>query len=363
MERPQTALHLSCLHDIKDVMSCKQHRDLIAMNHSVIRPHRQSAFAIRRSLPVVFHDAGPEAVKAFGTFFTDQIRNANTREAYLRNACRFFAWCDEHGLSLPEIESYHISAYIEELRLTASDATVKQHLASIKMLFDWLVIQQIVPRNPAAAVRGPKLTVHRGKTPVLDEVSARLFFESFAWRAAEQNRPLHVVELRDRAICAVMTYALPRVSSVCGMKVGDFYPNGRFWRLRFTAKGGKFQDMPAHHKLVEYLDAYLAAAGIAEDRKGWLFRSVHGRSQELTQKPLLRQNVWGMVKRRARAAGIRMDVCNHTFRGTGITNYMKNDGALKHAQHMAGHADPRTTQLYDHSGDEAMIDEIERIRI
>jgi len=121
--------------------------------------------------------------------------------------------------------------------------------------------------------------------------------------------------------------------------------------------------MPAHHKLVEYLDAYLQAAGVGDERKSPLFRSARGRNGQLTANALRRNNAWDMVRRRARQADIVMDICNHTFRGTGITNYMKNGGALKHAQDMAGHADPRTTRLYDHSGDQATLDEIERIHI
>lgn len=333
------------------------------MNQVIVAPNSKPILGFASAVPTILQFAGQDTLNAFGTFFTDQIRNKNTRAAYFRNAISFFDWCGLQGLAFAEIESFHISAYVEQLMETKSSATVKQHLATIKMLFDWMVVRQIVPRNPAAAVRGPKHIQRTGKTPVLDEEGAKLFFDSFAKRADAKRRPMTVIELRDRAICAVMTYAMPRVGSVCGMSVGDYYPNGKSWWLRFVAKGGKYQEMPAHHKLVEYLDAYIQAAGIAEEKKRPLFRSTRGSSKQLNERPICRKAAWAMVQRRAKDAGIQMDICNHTFRGTGITNYMKNGGQLKHAQDMAGHADPRTTRLYDHSGDQVSLDEVERIHI
>ncbi|MFC1758594.1 tyrosine-type recombinase/integrase [Planctomycetota bacterium] len=345
------------------------------MNQLIVPSESKSLLSSSGKVPNVLSDAGGDVVKVFLTFFTDQIRNPNTRQAYLHNAVAFFEWCGDNNLSFADIESFHISGYIEQHRQTKSDATVKQHLASIKMLFDWMVIQQIVPRNPAAAVRGPKIVIRKGKTPVFDEAGAKEFFASFENRATEEAREMHVVELRDRAFCAVMTYAMPRVSSVCGMLNEDFYLNGTTWWLRFShGKGGVHHEMPAHHKLVEYLHAYLDAASTAGlpdvagrakagEKKGLLFRSTRGQTRLLTERPLRRQNALDMVKRRAKDAGIQMNICNHTFRGSGITNYMKNGGSLKKARDMAAHADTRTTMLYDHSGDQATLDEVERIHI
>jgi len=331
--------------------------ELIAVDES------KPIVSFAEGLPSVLQFAGQDVMRAFVTFFTDNIRNKNTRDAYFRNATGFFEWCERKGLAFADIESFHISAYVEQMLESKSDSTVKQHLASIKMLFDWMVIKQIVPRNPAAAVRGPKLVQRHGKTPVMDEEGAKAFFESFAKRAFDKDRQMHVIELRDRAFCAVMTYTMARVGSVCGMSVGDYYPNGKTWFLRFSTKGGKFQTMPVHHKLIEYLDAYIEAAEITDHKKAPLFRSTRGSSKRLNDTAMCRKSAWCMVKRRAKDAGIQMDISNHTFRGTGITNYMKNGGQLKHAQDMAGHADPRTTRLYDHSGDQVTSDEIERIHI
>jgi len=112
--------------------------------------------------------------RRFLEFFAATIRNKNTRMAYYRAACHFFAWVEQHEIgALADIELIHVAAYIEVLQTTAAKPTVKLHLAAIRMLFDWLVVGQVLAVNPAHAVRGPKHVVRRGKTPVLTEDQAR----------------------------------------------------------------------------------------------------------------------------------------------------------------------------------------------
>jgi site-specific recombinase XerD len=120
------------------------------------------------SVPAVIAASGAPARKRFVEFFTANIRNRNTRLAYARAVSDFFAWCEQAGLStLESVQPVHVAAYIEQLSLTRSAPTVKQQLAAVRMLYDWLVVGQIVPSNPASVVRGPSHVVKRGKTPVL----------------------------------------------------------------------------------------------------------------------------------------------------------------------------------------------------
>ena len=133
--------------------------------------------------------------------------------------------------------------------------------------------------------------------------------------------------------------------------------------------------MPVQHKLEEYLDAYIEAAGGTDlfpfevsskgrvTKRQPLFRSSRGRSGKLTSNRMSRQDAWRMIKRRAKQAGITNKVCNHSFRGTGITNYLENGGSVQEAQRMAGHSDPRTTQLYDRRDQKITRGEVERITI
>ncbi|WP_422929683.1 tyrosine-type recombinase/integrase [Singulisphaera sp. PoT] len=328
-------------------------------------PHRPNG-ALAVPLPIVelrvpalIADAGDRAARRFLEFFTATIRNPNTRGAYSR-ACRdFFAWCQQHHLALADIEPLHVATYIEALTARRSAPTVKQHLAAIKMLFDHLVTGQVVAFNPASSVRGPKHVVKKGKTPVLTADDARALLDSIV--PDEGNARL--IDLRDRALIAVMVYSFARISAVVGMKVEDYYPNGKRWWLRLHEKGGKFHEMPAHHNAEAYLDAYIQAAGISEERKSPLFRSIPARTGNMTALPLDRRNAWDMVKRRAKAAGLTNRLCNHSFRGTGITAYLENGGDIVKAQQMAAHADIKTTKLYDRTDDQVTLDEVERIGI
>jgi site-specific recombinase XerD len=310
----------------------------------------------RLAVPAVIADAGDHAARRFLEFFAATIRNKNTRLAYYRAVCHFFAWVEQHRIGeLADIEPIHVAAYIEALQATNAKPTVKQHLAAIRMLFDWLVVGQILATNPAHAVRGPKHVVKRGKTPVLTEEEARSLFDSIDTST--------LVGLRDRALIGVMTYAFARISAVVGMRVEDYYPEGKRWWVRLHEKGGKRHEMPAHHKLEQYLDEYLAAAGIREDGKTPLFRSAVGRTGVLTATPMDRVDAYRMIRRRTGDAGFKKRIGCHAFRATGITAYLEAGGALENAQAMAAHESPRTTKLYDRTGDEITLDEVERITI
>jgi site-specific recombinase XerD len=307
-------------------------------------------------VPAVIVDAGEHAARRFLEFFAATIRNKNTRVAYYRAACHFFAWVEQHRIGeLADIEPVHVAAYIEVLQVTAAKPTVKLHLAAIRMLFDWLVIGQVLATNPAHAVRGPKHVVRRGKTPVLTEEQARRLLESIDTST--------LVGLRDRALIGVMTYAFARIGAVVGMRVEDYYPEGKRWWVRLHEKGGKRHEMPAHHKLEAFIDEYLAAAGIREEGRTPLFRSAIGKTGVLTDKPMNRVDAYRMVRRRTADAGFKVKLGCHVFRATGITAYLEAGGTLENAQAMAAHESPRTTKLYDRTGDEITLDEVERITI
>lgn len=323
------------------------------MTTEIIRVPRRSLSRIGlEALPVVIANAGEHASRRFIEFFTANIRNKNTRMAYMRALGPFLNWCERRGLALESIQPMHVAAYIEQH--TGSKPTVKQHLAAIRMLFDWLVIGQIVPVNPASSVRGPKYVVRRGKTPVLKAEQARQLLDSIGINS--------ITGLRDRALIGVMVYSFARVSAVVGMHVEDYYQNGKRWWLRLHEKGGKRHDVPAHHNAEAYLDAYMGAAGITGQKKMPLFRTIN-KHRQLTDTPMYREDVLRMIKRRAEAAGLPATTCCHTFRATGITAYLENGGTIENAQAIAAHESPRTTKLYDRTSDEITLDEVERILI
>ncbi len=159
-----------------------------------------------------------------------------------------------------------------------------------------------------------------------------------------------------------MCYTFARVSAMVHMQVEDYYVNGKRWWVRLHEKGGKRHEVPCHHNAEAYLDAYMDATGIRNEKKSPLFRSVD-RHGKITVNSLTRTDVLRMVKRRALAAGLPSSTCCHTFRATGITAYLENGATIENAQAIAAHESPRTTKLYDRTGDEITLDEVERIAI
>jgi site-specific recombinase XerD len=306
--------------------------------------------------PVLVAAAGESAKLRFLEFFTANIRNRNTRRAYAQAVREFLAWCEAHHVSsITAVQPMHVAGYIEELTRERSAPTAKQRLAAIRHLFDWLVIGQVMPVNPASSVRGPTHVVKRGKTPVLSPEEARGVLDAI-------DVSTHA-GLRDRALIGLMVYSFARIGAAIAMKVDDVYvQNRRLW-LQLHEKGGKQHQMPCHHNLETYVQEYLDRGGIAADSKGPLFRTIGRTTGKLTRTPLPQSNAHAMIRRRATAVGIKTAVGNHTFRATGITAYLKNGGTLENAAAMANHASTRTTQLYDRRYDEINLDEVERISI
>src|SRR2546428_3944318 len=174
---------------------------------TISRSRTVGATAVRVVVPALVADAGERAARRFLEFFAATIRNKNTRMAYYRAVLQFFAWCDHLQLGqIEDIEPLHIAAYMEGLQQAFAKPSVKQHLAAIRMLFDWLVTGGIVATNPAHAVRGPTHVVKRGKTPVLTPEEARTLLDSIDTST--------VVGLRHRALISIMVFTFARVGAV-----------------------------------------------------------------------------------------------------------------------------------------------------
>ena len=232
------------------------------------------------ALPALILDAGPDAVRRFLEFFAGRIANERTRAAYGRAVGQFLAWCEARGLGLDAVSPLHVAAYIRTH--PGSVPTVKQHLAAIRMLCDWLVVNQVLPVNPVAAVRGPKHVVTNGATPVLSPAEARKLLDCIDTGTLAGRR--------DRALFSVMLYSFARVSAVLGMRRGDYFQQGSRGCLRLHEKGGKRHDIPAHHRAAEALDKYLEAAEL-EEPKATLFQSVEPAGRQLTGRALQRRVV------------------------------------------------------------------------
>src|SRR5271156_862672 len=308
------------------------------------------------SVPAIVAAAGDRAGMRFLEFFAANIRNAHTRRAYSRAAEEFLAWCASTGVpSVAAVQPVHVATWIEAGPRELAAPSVKQRLAAIRHLFDWLVTGQVVPVNPAGSVRGPRHVVTSGQTPGLDPAEARALLDSI-------DTSTHA-GLRDRALIGLMVYSFARIGAALGMTVEDVFTQNRRRWVRLRDKGGKRHAMPCHHNLEEFLPAYLDGVGLRGDPTGPLFRTIGRGTAQLTRTVLPQANAHAMIRRRAAAASIETKLGNHSFRATGITAYLKNGGTLEKAAAMANHASTRTTQLYDRRQDELSLDEVERITI
>ena len=176
-----------------------------------------------------------------------------------------------------------MTTWVEGLQQRHGASAVKQQLAAMRMLFDWLITGQVVAVNPGAAVRGPGHAVKTGKTPVLVGADWRKLIDAIQTGT--------VCDLRDRTLIATLAYAFARIGAALAMRVEeDVRPQGAGWELRLHKKGGKQHAMPCRHALADALHAYIEAAGIAADRKGILFRTGSGRRGDALSDRTMRQS-------------------------------------------------------------------------
>lgn len=305
-----------------------------------------------------------ERVKfVFAQFFAAELSSPATKRAYATGVADFFRFAAAlpGGERLEGITALHVAAWLDDMKARGlSVPTRKQRLAGLRTLFAALVREQVLAINPAAVVKGPKHSVMRGKTPVLTGE------EMLALLASIDTDSLS--GLRDRALIGAMAYSFARIGAVVGLKVGDvFHQKRRLW-LRLSEKRGKRLEVPCHHQFENYLVDWLERSGLSGQPQAPLFQTLErvrieeNWQQQVSGRPLTQGLVWEMVQRRAKAAGIKTAVCNHSFRATGITAYLTNGGTIERAAVMAGHASTRTTQLYDRRPDDVTLEEVEKIR-
>lgn len=218
-------------------------------------------------LPVAIAKSAERVRMRFLEFFTARIGNQNTRRSYLKAASEFLSWCDARGArSLDTITPIHVAGWVEEMTLMHSAPTVKQRLAAVRHLFDWLVTGQAMASNPAHSVRGPKHSRKRGKTPALSAEEARQILDSISTET--------LIGKRDRALIGLMTYTFARIGAATSMEVRDvFSQNRRLW-VRLHEKGGKQVDLPCHHSLEAFLDDFIEAAGLQGHPERPCFRQL-----------------------------------------------------------------------------------------
>ncbi len=282
------------------------------------------------------------------------IRNKNTRSAYKVAWKGFFRFCSDYKLELDRVKPYHFGLWLKRYP-EDSIARQRQHIAAVRLLFDHLLQKGVVELNPAARAKPPRLDREKAHTPVFEREEITLFLQSIQTETLKDTR--------DRALFSVLLYTWGRVSAVASLKVKAYYERkGQMW-LRLGEKRGKIHEVPVHTAARQALDLWLDRAGIAFYPEALIFPAFGKDRKKFENRPIDRKTVWKMIRTRATACGIKKRLRCHSFRATGITEYMNAGGSLDVAQTIAGHAQLSTTKIYDRSKDRITIEEVERVKL
>lgn len=304
------------------------------------------------AFPTLVEEAGNNARFAWEEFLYGSISNENTRRAYGKAVGGLLDAADEAGLTLTQISPKFIRAWLE--RMSVSIPTKKLKLSAVRHFFDLAVTRHAVPLNPALSVRGERFKVIEGQTPEITVQQARKLL-----RACDDKT---LVGLRDKAIISTLIYTAARVGAVITLLAGDFANTGEQWHLKFREKGGKVREIPVRHDLQLLLSRYIEQAGISTKSRP-LFLSAEGKTGQLTEKAMGTDDVRRMLKRRLKEAGLPEIFSPHSFRVCALTDLLKQEVPREDVQYLAGHADPRTTSLYDRRKKKITRNIVERISV
>ena len=286
------------------------------------------------ALPALVTAAGAGAIFAAEEFFFGKLRNPHTRRAYQTAIGQFLDWCSGQGVELKRISPMMVGLYFD--RHPGSPATKQQHRAALRHFFDQMVVRHVCLLNPVATVRLERFEVTEGRTPEISVLEVRQLLAAIDLST--------VAGLRDRALIAFLVYTAARVGAVAKLKLGDLYEVAGSGVAHFLEKNGKSREIPLRGDLSGWVESYRQAAGLSGENTP-LFQTMQG--GEVTGRAIDRVDACRIVKRRMRVAGLPGRLSAHSFRVATITNLLNQGVALEDVQRLAGHADPRTTRLYD----------------
>ena len=299
--------------------------------------------------------AGSSAEFAWDEFFSGQIRNRHTRKAYLRAVERFLDWAQPYEVALAQITPGMVGSYFEQLDLSVP--STKLHLAAIRKFFDLLVLRHVVLLNPASSVRTERFSATEGKTPMIESTEAKLLFDSI--------KADSFTGMRDRAIIGTLLFTAARAGAIAKLTLGDYVTEGSQKLLRFTEKGGKARNIPVRHDLEQWLDAHLNVQDVLSDyqskKQTAMFQTACGGKP--TGRAMSGVDIWRVVKRRLKAAGLPENISPHSFRALAATDLLNQGIAIDSVQYLLGHADTRTTKLYDRRHQQITRNIVERITV
>jgi site-specific recombinase XerD len=312
------------------------------------------ALSKESDLPAFVAEAGSNARFAWEEFLFGSVSNHHTRRAYKKALENLFSEADAAGITLSQITPKFIRSHLD--RMPGTIPTKKLRLSAIRHFFDLAVTRHVLPLNPALSVRGEKFSVSEGQTPEISVTQARKLL-----KACKEET---MIGLRDKAVISTFIYTAARVGAVARLTVGDFVSNGEQWHLKFREKGGKAREIPVRHDLEQLIKHYLDVVSLSGAKKDTpLFPSAIGKTEQLTSLAMCPDDIRRMLKRRLKEAGLPTVFSPHSFRVCTLTDLLKQDVPREDVQYLAGHADARTTNLYDRRNKKVTRNIVERISV
>lgn len=305
-------------------------------------------------LPAIVVRGGGAAERAWDDFFIGMVANDLTRIAYMRAVRRFLMSPKFADKSLHEISAADVGEYLR--RLDGSLSKKKQHHSALRRFFNLLVERHLCLINPALVARTERLEIGEGKTP---EISA-----------AQSRRLLAVIDIetcigiRDRAIVGILMWTGVRAGSIARLRRSDYYQVGEQSMLRFDEKRRRSREIPVRSDLSSFLREYIVVSDMTNAAKNAsLFLTCAGKSDRFTENAMNGHDICRMVKRYVRRADLPNNLSPHSFRVAVATDLLDQGVPLADVQYLLGHADPRTTRLYDRRQKQVTRNIVERIRL
>ena len=317
-------------------------------------PELHQAIATRQNdaIPSRVIESGAPARHAWADFFDGVIANDLTRDAYRRAVRSFLNWPGLHSRQLHEITAADVGKYLREMEGSLSKK--KQHLAGLRRFFDLLVERHVCLINPAAVARTERAQVTEGTTPRITERQSRRLL---AVIDEETN-----VGKRDRAIVGILMWTGVRAGSIARLRRSDYYETGEQTVIRFDEKRRRKREIPVRSDLRAVMRTYFECVATQHSQSPMFF-TARGNTDTFTDRPIAGRDISRMLKRYLVRAGLPDNLSPHSYRVAVATDLLEQGVPLSDVQYLLGHADPRTTRLYDRRQKRVTRNIVERIRL
>lgn len=309
---------------------------------------------IHGRLPAIVERGGAAAERAWDDFFLGMVANDLTRIAYTRAVRLFLTSPQISCKSLHELTAADVGEYLRWL--DGSLSKKKQHHSALRSFFNVLVERHLCLINPALVARTERMEISEGKTPEISAEQSRRLMSAINIETR--------IGIRDRAIVGVLMWTGVRAGSIARLRRSDYYQVGEQWMLRFDEKRRRSREIPVRYDLNAYLREYINASDTTDaSRNGGLFLTCSGKSDRFTGNTMNGHDICRMVKRYIRRADLPCNLSPHSFRVAVATDLLDQGVPLADVQYLLGHADPRTTRLYDRRQKQVTRNIVERIRL